>query len=280
MVRHVSQSSVLCNPEGASRADPKTLTPQATHCDQTPESEHPPPAPSSPSQREHPRRPLKAWITDTGGWSTQNPDVIGPRPDERALDFRNMSVDLEKQDFARSDRSSRSGTSKSTLDDEMCAQGQEEENEQLLEQNALKILIYLLGICEIVSLSVAVWTVVALIVTILLQPVRLFSRRQAFRQQLVNLLAPALRLQLSLIYAELPTESFDVTLLVLTHLLSPLVSIGVGIAALIALVFWFYAGILGDPNGSDRPQGYNDGRAFVLAIRNWWKGWLMRSIPS
>jgi hypothetical protein len=111
-----------------------------------------------------------------------------------------------------------------------------------------------------------------------MQPIRLFSRRQTFRQQLINLLAPALSLQLSFIYAELSTESFDVTVLVLVHLLSPLISIGVGIAALIALVFWFYAAILGDPNGSDRPHGYNDGRTFVLAIRNWWKGWLMRSI--
>ena len=119
---------------------------------------------------------------------------------------------------------------------------------------------------------------VALITTIFMQPIRLFSRRQTFRQQLINLLAPALSLQLSFIYAELSTESFDVTVLVLVHLLSPLISIGVGIAALIALVFWFYAAILGDPNGSDRPHGYNDGRTFVLAIRNWWKGWLMRSI--
>ena len=140
--------------------------------------------------------------------------------------------------------------------------------------------IYLLGICELVSLGVAVWTVVALITTIVLQPFRLFSRIQTFRQQLINLLAPALRLQLSLIYAELPTESFDITALVLVLLASPLISLGVGIAALIALVFWLYAGILGDPNGSDRPQGHNDGRTFVLAIRNWWKGYLMRSIHS
>jgi hypothetical protein len=55
-----------------------------------------------------------------------------------------MSVDLEKQDFARSGRSSRSDSSKSTLDDEMSTHGQEEEedeNELLLEQKALKILV-------------------------------------------------------------------------------------------------------------------------------------------
>ena len=138
MVRHVSQSSALCNPEDASRAAPKALTPQATYCNQTPESELHPPALGSPSERKHPTRPLKAQIIDT-----QNPDVISPRPEERALDpdcSRNMSVDLEKQDLARSNHSSRSGSSESTLDDEMCA-GQEEENKQLLEQNALKILV-------------------------------------------------------------------------------------------------------------------------------------------
>jgi hypothetical protein len=129
-------------------------------------------------------------------------------------------------------------------------------------------------------LSVALWTVVALITTIVLQPLRLFNRKQTFRQQLINFLAPSLRLQLSLIYAEPPTESFDVTILVLILLLSPLISIGIGIAALIALVFWLYAGILGDPNGLDVVQGSNDGRTFVLAIRNWWKGYLMKSIHS
>jgi len=70
--------------------------------------------------------------------------VISPKPDKRALDLgcsRNMSVDLEKQDFARSNRSSRSSSSKSNVDDEMCAHGQVEENKQLLEQNALKILV-------------------------------------------------------------------------------------------------------------------------------------------
>jgi hypothetical protein len=139
MVRHVSQSSVLCNSEDTSRASPRALIPQATYCDQTPESENHPPV-----LREHPRIPLKARIIDTGGRSTQNPGVITPTPGQRASGQghnRNMSVDLEKQDFVRSHRFSRSDSSKSTLDDEMCSHGQEEENELLLQQNALKILV-------------------------------------------------------------------------------------------------------------------------------------------
>lgn len=75
-------------------------------------------------------------------------------------------------------------------------------------------------------------------------------------------------------------ESFDVTILVLVHLLSPLVSIGVSVAAIVAAAFWFYVTILGDPNDSDRPEGYSDGKTSVLAIRNWWKSWLTRSIHS
>lgn len=135
-----------CNPEDASRAGPRALMPQATYCDQPPESELHPPVLSSPSEHEHehPRRSLQIQNIDIGGWSTQNPGVISPRLDERALGSgcnRNMSVDLEKQDFANSNRSSRSGSSKSTLDNEMCTHGQEEENEQFLEQNALKILV-------------------------------------------------------------------------------------------------------------------------------------------
>jgi hypothetical protein len=73
-------------------------------------------------------------------------------------------------------------------------------------------------------------------------------------------------------------ESFNVLLLVLINLLSPLISIGVAIGAWTAAVFWFYAALIGDPSGTDRPEGYNDGKASVLAVRLWWMHWLTRSI--
>lgn len=73
-------------------------------------------------------------------------------------------------------------------------------------------------------------------------------------------------------------ESFNVLILVLISLFSPIISIGVAVASWTAAVFWFYAAVLGDPSGTDRPEGHNDGRASVLAVRNWWMHYLVRSV--
>jgi len=99
-----------------------------------------------------------------------------------------------------------------------------------------------------------------------------------FRQQMISYLAPTLRAQLLLIYAHPPMESFNVLILVLISLFSPIISIGVAVASWTAAVFWFYAAVIGDPSGTDRPEGYNDGRASVLAVRNWWMHYLVRSV--
>jgi len=99
-----------------------------------------------------------------------------------------------------------------------------------------------------------------------------------FRQQMISYLAPTLRAQLLLIYAHPPMESFNVLILVLISLFSPIISIGVAVASWTAAVFWFYAAVLGDPSGTDRPEGHNDGRASVLAVRNWWMHYLVRSV--
>lgn len=67
-------------------------------------------------------------------------------------------------------------------------------------------------------------------------------------------------------------------MLILVNLLSPLISMGVAGAAWVAAAFWFFNAILGDPDGSDKPKGYNDGRASVLGLRSWWETWLRRPL--
>jgi hypothetical protein len=71
-------------------------------------------------------------------------------------------------------------------------------------------------------------------------------------------------------------QDYNVPMLILVLLLSPLVSVGVGIAAWVSGAFWFFNAILGDPAGGD--EGRNDGRASVLGVRRWWEKWLVRSL--
>jgi hypothetical protein len=73
-------------------------------------------------------------------------------------------------------------------------------------------------------------------------------------------------------------------------LIAPFISIGVALAAWTAAFFWFYACVIGDPEGADaefhdRRSSFelskkesNDGRASVLAVRAWWKSWLTKAI--
>ena len=65
-------------------------------------------------------------------------------------------------------------------------------------------------------------------------------------------------------------------MLVLVSLGSPLYSIGIAIAAWVAAAFWAYAGILGDPDGSE--QHDDDGREAVLRVRRWWQRWLEKGM--
>jgi hypothetical protein len=78
-------------------------------------------------------------------------------------------------------------------------------------------------------------------------------------------------------------NNYNGPLLVVVHLLSPLVSIGIAISAWVSAVFWFYAAILGDPGGVENrngqyPKDCNDGRASVLVVRAWWKNWLIKAL--
>lgn len=62
-------------------------------------------------------------------------------------------------------------------------------------------------------------------------------------------------------------------MLFLVNILSPIYAVGIGLSAWVAALFWFYAAILGDPDGEYR-DGRDDGRAAVLGVRRCWEGWL------
>lgn len=157
---------------------------------------------------------------------------------------------------------------------------EQDETRQLQEEKAVKILLYLSGPCVVLSFLNAIWTFISLVITSLAQPVRLCARRPTFGQQLGGLLGPALNLQLKSIYTPLPPHadedsSYRTGMLLAIQLLSPFLSLGMMIAAWVVAVFWVSSAVVGDPAGTDRRD---DGRETVLALRNWWEKWLVRSI--
>ena len=63
--------------------------------------------------------------------------------------------------------------------------------------------------------------------------------------------------------------------LILTQLLSPLLSIGVAVAAWVAAAFWLFALMMGNPDGTERTD---DGRAAVLGVKRWWEKFLLHAL--
>ena len=129
--------------------------------------------------------------------------------------------------------------------------------------------------CALLSFLVMLWTMVALLIALLLQPFRLFSSRSTLPTQLTTFLAPPLNLQLHLIYSFSASTEYSAPMLVIVQLFSPFVAVGVAIAAWTAAFFWFFSAILGDPAGQD---GHNDGKESILGVRNWWDRWLSRAL--
>lgn len=50
---------------------------------------------------------------------------------------------------------------------------------------------------------------------------------------------------------------------------------GVAVAAWTVAMYWVFAAIVGDPDGS---EGGNDGVETVLGLRGWWERWLVRAM--
>lgn len=93
---------------------------------------------------------------------------------------------------------------------------------------------------------------------------------------MLSSLTSAQRLQLRCIYA--PTANIEgksVASLLLNLVASPFLSMGVALAAWIVAIYWIFAAIVGDPDGT---EGGDDGRATVLGLRGWWESWLLKAI--
>jgi hypothetical protein len=139
------------------------------------------------------------------------------------------------------------------------------------------------------SVLLSIWTIFALLFAILLQPINLFRKTKTLREQTIDFVAPALKMHLSFILSSIREEtyaSYSLPLLIIVTLLAPVVSVAVAISAWTAACFWFYAAIIGDPEGLDREsrrssyikEEEEDGKASVLAVRNWWRKWLTKAL--
>ena len=65
------------------------------------------------------------------------------------------------------------------------------------------------------------------------------------------------------------------TSLIAVYLAAPILSLGVAIAAWVSASFWIFAIIIGNPDGT---EGRDDGKATVLAVRNWWERYLLSAV--
>jgi len=108
-------------------------------------------------------------------------------------------------------------------------------------------------------------------------PLRFCTARPPLATQLTAFLAPALNLQLHLVYSFDASESYSVPMLLVIHLFSPVVAFGVAVASWTAAGFWFFSSILGDPGGHDGGR-HNDGKDSILGVRNYWERWLSRGL--
>jgi hypothetical protein len=125
----------------------------------------------------------------------------------------------------------------------------------------------------------ALFSIFAVIVITFLAPLRLCRKECSPSVSLVRLVAPVFRNHLQMIFAKsldnAHTFDFSPFCLVLIHLISPLISIGNAIAAWIVAVFWVFAIIMGNPDGTEKRD---DGRATVLLLRDWWERCLLFAI--
>lgn len=150
------------------------------------------------------------------------------------------------------------------------------------------------------------YTFFSLFFVIISSPLRLcplssFFRTTSFSNQLCQLLIPVLHYHERLSYfgksgfsqqpcpgsparkqendpyhhGPLPlTDNYCATWTTIVLALSPLVTLCLLLAGWTAALFWVFAVILGNPDGTERRD---DGRAAVLGVNAWWQKWLARS---
>ncbi|KAL6247969.1 hypothetical protein RBB50_005317 [Rhinocladiella similis] len=151
--------------------------------------------------------------------------------------------------------------------------------EEVENDHALWILMWLSFLDPFHCMISAIYSIFAVFVIIMLLPLRLCRRECSPSITLVRMIGPIFRNYLQMIYAKsldhAHTFEFSPACLVLIHLISPLISLGNAVAAWIVAVFWLFAIIMGNPDGTEKRD---DGRATVLMLRDWWEKCLLYAV--
>jgi len=151
--------------------------------------------------------------------------------------------------------------------------------EEIHDDHALWVLMWMSFLDPFYCLFSAMYSILAVITIVLFAPLRLCQRQCSPSVSLVRMVAPVFRNHLRMICADslanAHTFEFSPVCLILIHVASPFISFGNVIAAWIVAIFWIFALIMGNPDGTERRD---DGRASVLALRDWWERCLLFAV--
>ncbi|KAH7090397.1 hypothetical protein FB567DRAFT_589793 [Paraphoma chrysanthemicola] len=234
--------------------------------------------PFSPKQS-YPPSPTSSISSAGGQQQKSNLEIQYSSPNEsQNLRYPPQAhLDPEKQGYESSQghRAHRHSGSGRGANDAVYDQG--EYHESAPEEKAWQLLFFLSGPCALLSVLITLWSLAALLVSLALAPLKFCTTRPPLSSQLTTFLAPALNLQLHLVYSHNASQDYSAPMLVIIHLFSPVIAFGVAIAAWTAAGFWFFSSILGDPGGHDGGR-HNDGKESILGVRKWWERWLSRAL--
>lgn len=125
----------------------------------------------------------------------------------------------------------------------------------------------------------ALVAIIALLILLVSLPVLLCRPQSSLSTSLIRVIAPVFRHHLQMLCApsvdNAHTFDFSPVGLVLVQLTSPILSIGVALVSWIVAVFWLFALIMGNPDGTEKRD---DGRAAVLMVRDWWERYFLYAI--
>ena len=145
----------------------------------------------------------------------------------------------------------------------------------------LHLQFYLSVLAPLLSLSIALYTLLAATLLILFTPLLLLSKQRPLSTRFFQFLAPPTKFQLGLSYSCYKTDSTtgqsagSIGRLVFVNVLAPVYAVVIMAVAWVGGVFWFYTAILGNPDGKEERD---DGRDAVLMVRRWWERWLIQGL--
>ncbi|KAF7509401.1 hypothetical protein GJ744_008124 [Endocarpon pusillum] len=156
---------------------------------------------------------------------------------------------------------------------------EEDELSEQSEDHAIWVVFWLSLLDPLYCILAAFYTIIILFPLLLITPLYICNSACDLPSSIVRFVSPVLRRHLNILCAE-PKKGrhnlqFNPISLIMVYLAAPMFSLGVAIAAWVSASFWVFAIIMGNPDGTERRD---DGRATVLAVRNWWERCLLSAV--